>query len=257
MNHIDPALAYLADTGDCILFWNERNSSQSLRGIYAQKITATGTRAWGESGLELMPVDAVVESYPRCARIDDGAAVFFTNDDSGQERLYGIRVDADGGSVWETSPLPVSTVVSDKSRYPLTINDEGMVVLVWEDDRDGTVDLFAQNVNADGSLGTVTTGVDEMPASGRPLLLTSHPNPFNPRTTVAFVLERAQTVRLSVLDLAGNHVTDLAAGYLTAGRHETVWDGRDARGRAMATGTYLLRLIAATGGETRKVTLVQ
>ena len=34
------------------------------------------------------------------------------------------------------------------------VRDDGVVKLVWEDDRNGGADLYAQNVHPDGSLGT-------------------------------------------------------------------------------------------------------
>jgi len=119
------------------------------------------------------------------------------------------------------------------------------------------VDLYAQNVNADGSLGPVASGVDDAELPGQLRLLASYPNPFNPRVTAAFELSRTEQARLGVYDLTGRHVAELAAGVFGAGRHEVIWDGRDGRGKAVATGLYILRLETARENVVGKVMLVR
>ena len=84
-----------------------------------------------------------------------------------------------------------------------------------------------------------------------------HPNPFNPATTISFTLSEAGFARLAVYNISGQLVRELAAEHLQAGRHEIVWDGRDANGAQASSGVYIARL--ATGDKTavRKVTLVR
>jgi len=64
------------------------------------------------------------------------------------------------------------------------------------------------------------------------------PNPFNAHTNIAFGLERAGTVQLVIVDAAGRRVRTLRHGALSAGRHVATWNGRDERGRAVASGVY-------------------
>ena len=77
-------------------------------------------------------------------------------------------------------------------------------------------------------------------------LLGSWPNPFNAGTVIAFELPRTATVTLVIHDVGGQTIRRLAsASVLPAGRHRVHWDGRDERGRAVASGPYLYRLQAA------------
>jgi hypothetical protein len=68
------------------------------------------------------------------------------------------------------------------------------------------------------------------------------PNPFNPRTTITYDLPEAGGVRLAVFDLAGRLVRMLVDEGRSQGTYEAVWDGRDAAGREVGSGTYLARL---------------
>ena len=83
------------------------------------------------------------------------------------------------------------------------------------------------------------------------------PNPFNPSTTIAFELPAGQDVRLAIYGLDGRRVRSLLRTALPAGRHATRWDGRDDRGRTVASGMYLYRLEAGPWSASGKLELVK
>lgn len=83
------------------------------------------------------------------------------------------------------------------------------------------------------------------------------PNPFNPSARIVFSLPSTQRVRISVYALDGSLIADLLEAVLPAGRHESVWDGRDNAGREVATGTYVARLDAGGSVLTRKMSLLK
>lgn len=83
------------------------------------------------------------------------------------------------------------------------------------------------------------------------------PNPFNPMTTIRFDLHRTGPVALDVYDLRGRHVRRLAEGRQESGSYAVVWDGRDANGRAVASGTYLYQLRAGATSQVRRMLLVR
>ncbi len=73
-------------------------------------------------------------------------------------------------------------------------------------------------------------------------LLPPSPNPFNPATVVRFELPERMDVTLRVLDVRGRVVRTLLVGPAGPGRLELRFDGRDDRGRILATGVYHLVL---------------
>lgn len=103
-----------------------------------------------------------------------------------------------------------------------------------------------------------TTPVPDDAAPGAVVLHGASPNPFNPRTTVAFTLTAPADVTLRIHDAAGRLVRVLASGeVLAAGRQEIAWDGRDDRGHDAPTGLYLARLEAAGIMVTAKLLLAR
>ncbi len=101
--------------------------------------------------------------------------------------------------------------------------------------------------------------VDAPPSRATPTLTLypNAPNPFNPRTSIAFDLDRWGPVSLRIYDVRGQLVDVLHDGFLEAGHHLGVWDGMDSGGHSVASGVYYLRLEAAGESQTRKMSLVR
>ena len=85
----------------------------------------------------------------------------------------------------------------------------------------------------------------------------ARPNPFNPRTEIGFALPHAGAVRLWIADARGRRVRTLLARELPAGEHAVLWNGRDDRGRGLASGVYLAVVEQADSRIARRLTLVR
>ncbi len=72
-----------------------------------------------------------------------------------------------------------------------------------------------------------------------PALHPAYPNPFNPRTTLRYDLERAGVTSVRIYDLNGRMVTTLFEGRQTAGHHTLDWDAGD-----LPSGAYFALLCA-------------
>jgi subtilisin family serine protease len=83
------------------------------------------------------------------------------------------------------------------------------------------------------------------------------PNPFNPRTSISFDLQREQHVRMAVHDVRGARVRLLYDGPLPAGAHAHVWDGRADDGRVLSSGPYVIDLRAGGRRDARTVVLLK
>ena len=88
-------------------------------------------------------------------------------------------------------------------------------------------------------------------------LYQNYPNPFNPETVIGYVLGERKAVELAVYDVLGRRVRVLVRGEQGAGRYEVVWDGRDAGGRPVASGAYVVRLEAGGFTAIRKMLLLR
>ena len=90
-----------------------------------------------------------------------------------------------------------------------------------------------------------------------PQLQQNAPNPFNSQTVISWFLLRPGPARVEVFALTGQRVAVLHQGPKKAGVHRVHWDGRDDRGRPLASGVYLYRLVTKESVQTRKLTLLR
>jgi hypothetical protein len=107
--------------------------------------------------------------------------------------------------------------------------------------------------------GAVGVEDDHPPHGGHAFALHApYPNPFNPRTSIAFSLEADAEVTLEIYDVAGRKVATLIDGEsLRAGTHVRTWEARDARGRTVASGTYMVRMRAGSFVGVKRLTLLK
>jgi flagellar hook assembly protein FlgD len=64
-------------------------------------------------------------------------------------------------------------------------------------------------------------------------------------------------IEVAIFGVRGERVRMLESGNQPVGRYQVTWNGRDDRGRAVATGTYICRLMTAQGSQTRKMVLAR
>ncbi len=88
-------------------------------------------------------------------------------------------------------------------------------------------------------------------------LFPASPNPFNPTTSIAYSLDRESDVEIAVYDVAGRRVRTLVNDRVSAGRHETSWDGRDRAGNQVASGVYMYVLKAGDVVEAKRMVLIK
>ena len=79
-----------------------------------------------------------------------------------------------------------------------------------------------------------------------------YPNPFRTATTLAYTVPAAGPVRLEVYDLLGRRVAVLVDETVEAGRHAASLSAE-----GLASGAYVVRLVAGDRVETRRVTVVR
>ena len=105
--------------------------------------------------------------------------------------------------------------------------------------------------------GNPLGGVDRT-IQGRPAeRLQIYPNPANPSTQLRYSLNAAGSVRLTVYSTTGQQVRKLVSQWQEMGSYTVSWNGRDQQGREVASGLYLVRLMAGERMQTQKIALIR
>ena len=88
-------------------------------------------------------------------------------------------------------------------------------------------------------------------------LSSAAPNPFNPSTQIHFTLESAGEATVTVYNLRGAVVRRLVAASLPEGPHTVEWTGTDEHGQPIASGVYVVELVAQGSTQTKRIALVR
>lgn len=112
-------------------------------------------------------------------------------------------------------------------------------------------------VNASAAAVEILSGVGGRPAPSSVVLHPAFPNPFNPTTTLRYEITARSRVTLSIFDVRGALVATLVDEVQPAGPKSFVWNARDGRGEALASGVYLCRLVADGESQSRKLVLLK
>lgn len=165
----------------------------------------------------------------------------------------GLWFSSDGGNTFvniSAGKLPPGTPV-----YSAAMTDDGRL---WVGTAAGLYYALYSGIYWDAVDYIQLPAADDPPPV--PNLLTlgpCRPNPFNPETVIPFHLPRSGWSELTIYDILGRKRRTLAAETMAAGEHQAVWDGRDDRGRALASGIYFCRLAGEGAVATQRLILIR
>jgi hypothetical protein len=110
--------------------------------------------------------------YPQITSDGEGGAIItWENHGLAESDIHAQRVDNLGGWLWTAGGVPVCAAFGDQSSAQLASDGTGGAIITWEDYRSGNPDIYAQRVDATGSVlwayGGIsicgTTGDEEAP----------------------------------------------------------------------------------------------
>jgi len=120
---------------------------------------------------------------------------------------------------------------------------------------------YAPAVNLPDTVVTTITfdlpvAIDDEPTYAL-VLNQNAPNPFNPTTSISYIVPARMGVTLSIYNVKGQHISTLVEGVQAPGPHSVKWDGRDSSGTPQPTGVYFYRLRAGRRTFTSKMVLTK
>ena len=181
--------------------------------------------------------------------------------------LSGVMVYLGPPGTTFSEPVEV-TVSYDPDNLPVGVAEEDLVMLRYDEDSSEWEELPSTVNTEEQTITGLTTrfsgfgaGVIKIPTPsdhtdrqvpGAIALHQNYPNPFNPVTNIRWELNTDQHVLLTVYDLLGRKVTELANGVYPVGAHTVTFDSGN-----LASGIYLYRLQAGNVMLHRKMTVVK
>ena len=159
----------------------------------------------------------------------------YTNDFAGDTDIIIKKLDCDGNEEW-------SKTFSGNSNYDvgecvIQTTDFGFIIA-------GHKDYGGPNSNWDVwliKLGTESV-IEGSVIANEEFYLINYPNPFNPETKIVFNLPEEGNVKLDIYNIEGQKVKILLDCYMSPGRSEMIWNGKDSNGNQVGSGIYFYKL---------------
>jgi hypothetical protein len=236
-----------------IIAWYD-NRSGTNEDIYAQRINKNGEVQWTADGAEISTVSGNQESPAIAGDGSGGAIITWRDYRSGTDYdIYAQRVFSNGTAQWDADGIIISKAAGNQESAALVSDSAGGAIITWSDKRNGSsnADIYAQRVNADGSLDG-TTGLED-PKVFVPedfLLEQNYPNPFNQNTTIHFAISKKLYVQLKVYDIIGIEVTTLVNEDKPAGNYTINFNTA-----IIPDGVYILKFQAGNSTDTKRMIL--
>jgi hypothetical protein len=77
----------------------------------------------------------------------------------------------------------------------------------------------------------------------------NHPNPFNPSTTISYILPNRTNVELKIFNVLGQHIKTLVNEEQNRGQKKVIWNGLNDNNQNVSAGVYFIYLKAENKGE--------
>ncbi len=150
--------------GGAIITWEDRRNLNP--DIYAQRVDSSGTVLWTADGVAI----CTATSFQGCPELltDGGGGAIITWEDkrNGHYDIYAQGVNSSGITQWAANGVAICTAASSQY-FPLLVSDgAGGAIITWQDERSGYYDVYAQKVDASGTVQWTTDGVAICTATG-------------------------------------------------------------------------------------------
>ena len=127
------------------------------------------------------------------------------------------------------------------------------------DEASGTWSAVMYGTTCPGNWEVTFTDVEdsENPITAGFKIEQNYPNPFNSATTISYDLSKNTHIELTIFNILGQKIKALVNCRQPAGKYQVQWNGRDNKGKDVASGIYLYRLKAGEFIQIRKMILMK
>lgn len=135
------------DGGGAVVAWSDRRTG--FADIAVQRLDAAGARLWGDSARVLCSAVGAQQS-PRLVRLANSWGAVWEDGRGSTPDLYAQRLDAAGFPQWTANGLLLAGGPGTQDRPQAIAGAADEWMLVWQDRRSGSLDVYAQKLAPNG-----------------------------------------------------------------------------------------------------------
>ncbi len=201
--------------GGAVIAWQDQRAGLGSDDIYAQRVDSAGVVQWTADGVAVCAATGA-QAFPQLC--DDGlggGAIVAWQDQRagyGSDDIYAQRVNFAGVVQWAADGIPVCAAAAGQLNPQIAADGAGGAFLVWEDERNGNDEIFAQRVDGTGATQWTAGGISLTPS-----LISFELSPRLVSDGTGGMIVAWQSNRSGDLDIYAQRVDALGANLWTPG----------------------------------------
>lgn len=144
--------------GGIVYSWSDTREGE--RDLFAQMISPTGQKLWGDTGL-LIDNKADRQEDPVIIATSDNCVIIawvdFSDDPDGN--IYAQKINASGTKLWATGGVPLCTSIKIQISLNIVPDTNGGAFVLWSDNRTSNIANYCQHVNGSGQATWQANGI--------------------------------------------------------------------------------------------------
>ena len=147
-------------SGGAIITWPDYRNGSNNSDIYVQHIDANGVIQWTADGIAVCAA-ADYQLLPAIVSDGSGGAIIAWVDNryGNNYDIYAQHVDADGVIQWLADGVAVCEATYYQANPAVVSDGNGGAFIIWQDQRSGNYDIYAQRIDANGLAQWTADGV--------------------------------------------------------------------------------------------------
>ncbi|MEO0225809.1 MAG: T9SS type A sorting domain-containing protein, partial [candidate division WOR-3 bacterium] len=177
------------------------------------------------------------------------------------EQSCDLVVEIDGKGIGRIT-VPPKTIKRLKALNPLELYQDSVIYVKAKcPDGNSVLSLLIayeyEKTKVSVGGGSGTQSVENSLLIPKDFVISNSPNPFRNLTTIRYQLPLNCQVSFEVYDVCGKLIKRLIEGERKAGYYSLVWNGKNEKGKPLASGIYFCKIRAGKFNQTKKLLLLR
>jgi hypothetical protein len=131
---------------DPIIIWTDYRNGTGNSDVFCQKMSSAGTPLWDQYGVSLCEASGNQANLKAASDGQDGAIIVWQDQRIAQGGIFLRRITKDGKALCTIDGMTVCK--GNFAEFPqVSFSDNGNMIIVWQDKRNGGLDVYAQGID--------------------------------------------------------------------------------------------------------------
>jgi hypothetical protein len=176
-----------------------KDSRTAYERVYGQFINGAGNASFTANGV-LLSTNALTQLNPNMIGVGNNEVVVTWQDSSsGNWDIYAQKMNLQSATVWNNAGILVSNASGNQLSPKNCSNGDGGSIIVFQDRRNADNDIYASQINSNGTISSVATLADE-------IKINCYPNPASDVICLNGASAFISQGNIAIYDITGKHV---------------------------------------------------